>query len=128
MAATQAQMCRGLGFNIECEDDRSSGVVVFRLFGPFTTRSMYESLAPVSLSSIFDSPLHREGTALHILDLSQVPYSDTTGLDMINGQFARCRAKGIRMIVIGVSNRLREQFHLNRLGALLSCAPAFEQA
>ena len=123
-----SQMWKGSKFNIEREEGKTPGSVIFRLSGPFTARDMYGSLTPVALREMFESVTRDGGTAVHILDLAGVPYMDSAGLGMIASQYARCYTEGIRLIAVGVSARVMEQFKMTRLDTLIPMAATVEEA
>ncbi len=88
-----AQVWKSSKFTIERSQGKTPGTIVFRLSGPFTARDMYGALSPNELRNTFES---EEGTphALHILDLSEVPYIDSAGLGLIVSHYVRCQNRG----------------------------------
>ena len=73
-----AQVWKSSKFTIERNQGKTPGTVVFRLSGPFTARDMHGALSPNELRNTFEA---EEGAphALHILDLTEVPYMDSAG-------------------------------------------------
>lgn len=73
-----AQVWKSSKFTIERNQGKMPGTVIFRLSGPFTARDMHGALSPNELRNTFES---EEGAphALHILDLTEVPYMDSAG-------------------------------------------------
>jgi anti-anti-sigma factor len=124
--AIQAQMWKGSKFSIDRKKGERPGEVIFRLAGPFTARDMYGSLTPVALREMFESVARDGGTAVHVLDLTGVPYMDSSGLGMIASQYARCYEAGIQMIAVGVTPRVMEQFRMTRLDTLIRMSAAVE--
>ena len=121
-----SQMWQGSKFNVEREV--APGSVIFKLTGPFTVRDMYGSLTPDQLREMFESVTQDSATQHHVLDLSGVPYLDSSGLGMIASQFARCQKKGIRLTVIGSTERVMEQFRMTKLDTLIPMAGSMEEA
>jgi anti-anti-sigma factor len=124
MATTQ--MWQGSKFNMEREI--VPGSVIFKLTGPFTVRDMYGLLTPDELRAMFESVTQDSETLSHVLDLSGVPYLDSSGLGMIATQYARCNKKGIRLTVIGSNERVMEQFRMTKLNTLIPMAATVEEA
>jgi hypothetical protein len=56
-----------------------------------TARDMYGSLSPNELRNTFESVVDGESHALHIRDLTEVPYIDSAGLGLIVSHYVRCR-------------------------------------
>jgi anti-anti-sigma factor len=128
MASTQVQIWRSSNFNIECEEGKASGAVIFRLFGPFTARDMFSSLTPFALREIFQTSRHSEWTGVHILDLTGVPYMDSIGLGVIARQYRKRKAEGIRLIAVGACARVLQRFKTSKLDILIPMASTVEEA
>jgi anti-anti-sigma factor len=127
---TQAQIWKGSPFAIERKPGDTPGTLIFRLSGPFTARDMFGSLTPGALSDMLDfqSTPNEEPPALNILDLTEVPYMDSTGLGKIVTHYVRCRGKGIRLIAVGVSPRVLDLLRLTRMDAIIPMAATVEEA
>ena len=127
---TQPQVWQTTPFNIERKQGRAPRTVIFRFCGPFTARDMYGTMAPIGLLNIlsFQSTPSEELPALNILDLTDVPYMDSTGLGRIVSQFVHCRGKGIRMIAAGMNPRVQELFKLTKVDSVIPMAPTVEDA
>jgi len=127
---TQAQIWKGTPFSIERKEGKAPGTLIFRLCGPFTARDMFGSLTPVALHNMLDfqSTPSEQPPAVNILDLTDVPYMDSTGLGMIVRHYVRCQGKGIRLIAAGVSPRVLELFKLTKVEAVFSMTATVEEA
>jgi anti-anti-sigma factor len=127
---TQAQIWKSSPFNIERKDGKAPGTVIFRLCGPFTARDMYGSLTPIDLQNLLDfqSTPSEELPALNILDLTEVPYMDSTGLGMIVRHYVRCQGKGVRMVAAGASERVLELFKLTKMDGVISTSSTVDDA
>ena len=93
-----AQVWKSSKFAIERSQGKTAGTVIFRLSGPFTARDMRTSLSPDALRSTFESQEESEPHALHvhphhILDLTEVPYMDSAGLELIVSHYVRCQTE-----------------------------------
>ena len=127
---TQAQIWKGSPFTIERKQGKAPGTVIFRLCGPFTARDMYGSLTPADLRNMLDfqSAPSEQLPAMNILDLTEVPYMDSTGLGMIVSHYVRCQGRGVRMIAAGVSPRVLELLKLTKMDAVLATTATVEDA
>ena len=127
---SHAQLWKTTPFTIERKEGKAPGSVIFRLCGPFTARDMFGTLAPIGLLNIlsFQSTPSEELPALNILDLTDVPYMDSTGLGRIVSHYVHCRGKGIRMIVAGASPRVLELFRLTKVDSTIPMAATVEEA
>jgi anti-anti-sigma factor len=119
MTKIAAQIWNGSNFTIERLVGEEPGMISFRLTGPFTARDMYGSMSPDAFHSIFDSPLNSDEPRTHCIDLTQVPYMDSQGRGLLVRLYVRCRAKGIRLTVTGLSPRVLELFRLAKVDELL---------
>jgi anti-anti-sigma factor len=129
MSASQPQVWKGTAFSIERVDGKAPGTLIFRLSGPFTARDRYGSLTPLALSNMLDfqaEPDEKPPT-LNILDLTAVPYMDSTGLGMIVTHYTRCHSKGIRMTVAGASQRVLDLFNMTKVDSILPIAATVEE-
>ena len=127
---TQAQIWKNSPFSIERKEGKALGTVIFRLCGPFTARDMYGSLTPIDLQNMLDfqSTPSEELPALNILDLTEVPYMDSTGLGMIVKHYVRCHGKGVRVIAAGPSERVLELFKLTKMDGVISTSSTVDDA
>ena len=130
MSIIQAQIWKGSTFTIERKGGKAPGTVIFRLSGPFTARDMFGALTPAALRNLFESEpaLGEPPPSLTIFDLTSVPYMDSAGIGMIVSQYVRCESKSVRMIVAGVSPRVRELFKMTKVDTFLPLAATPEEA
>ena len=126
---TEPQVSQGTAFNIERKEGKAPSTVIFRLSGPFTARSMYGSLTPLALRDLFNfQTLPGEQPPLvNILDLTSVPYMDSSGLGMIVTHYVHCQGKGIRLILAGVSPRVLELFKMTKVDTTLPTVTTVEE-
>ena len=126
----QAQTWKSTPFTIERKEGKAPGTVIFRLSGPFTARDMFGTLAPIGLLNIlsFQSTPSEDLPALNILDLTDVPYMDSTGLGRVISHYVHCRGKGVRMVVAGANPRVLELFKLTKVDSTIPMAATVEEA
>jgi ABC-type transporter Mla MlaB component len=117
----QAQIWKNSSFTIERIEGKAPGTVIFRLCGPFTARDMYGTLTPDALGNLlaFQSTPGEQPPSVNILDLTEVPYMDSTGLGMIVKHYVRGQGKGVQMIAAGVSQRVLDLFKLTNVNAVI---------
>ena len=127
MPLSHVQLWKGSTFTIERKRGKAPGTVIFRLSGPFTARDMFGSLSPEAMHNLFESQ-SGEAPAIHIFDLTDVPYIDSWGLSMIISQYVRCHAKGLRMVAAGVSPRVLEWFRFTKLDTFIPMDATVEEA
>jgi anti-anti-sigma factor len=123
-----AQIWKSSKFTIERNQGRTPGTVIFRLTGPFTARDMHASLSPIVLRNTFEPEEEGAQDALHILDLTEVPYMDSAGLGMIVSHYVRCRGRGVRLVAVGASSRVVQLLELTKVDKLFPRFDSVEEA
>lgn len=123
-----AQIWKSSKFTIERNEGKTPGTVIFRLTGPFTARDMHASLSPSALRNTFEPEEEGGQDALHILDLTEVPYMDSAGLGMIVSHYVRCRGRGVRLVAAGVSSRVVQLLELTIVDKLFPRFDSVEEA
>jgi anti-anti-sigma factor len=113
MAATQ--VWKSAKFEIERHHGKAPGTVIFRLTGPFTARDMYGALSPDALRGTFEAEDDGVTQTLHIIDLTEVPYVDSSGLGLMVSHYVRCQHRGVRLVVAGASSRVVQLFELTKV-------------
>jgi anti-anti-sigma factor len=110
-----AQVWKSSKFTIERSQGKTPGTVVFRLSGPFTARDMHGALSPDALRNTFEAEEENDPHAVHILDLTEVPYMDSAGLGLLVSHYVRCQGRGVRLVVAGVSARVVQLFEMTKV-------------
>jgi ABC-type transporter Mla MlaB component len=137
MQTSQPQIWQPTPFTIERRQGKAPGTIIFRLSGPFTARDMFGTLTPIALHNIlsFQSSHPNQSSeepedlpTLNILDLTEVPYMDSTGLGRIVSHLVHCRGKGIQMIVAGATPRVLELFRMTKVDTVIPLAATLEEA
>jgi anti-anti-sigma factor len=119
MSQTGAQTWKSSSFTIEREEIDESGTVNYRMSGPFTAQDMYSSMSPEIFNTAFASPPGSKQPQIYRVDLTHVPYMDSTGLGIMMRLYARCRSRGIQLIVTGAGLHVLELFRLTKVDDLL---------
>jgi anti-sigma B factor antagonist len=91
-------------------DDKPNGTRIFRLNGPLTLSNIFEIQAAFRAE-----PLPR----VTVIDLSQVPFMDSTGIGVIINSYVHCRKGGVELEVEGVNYRVMELFKLTHVDKLI---------
>ncbi len=130
MPTIQAQTWKGSSFTIERTPAKASSTVILRFRGPLTARDIYSSLTPDSLDNILDpQPAADDGhPLLNILDLTDVPYMDSSGLGVIVRHYIRCKSKGDTLIVAGADARVLDLFRMTKVDGLILTVATVEEA
>ena len=127
---TQAQSGKRAPFSIERKEGKVPGTVIFHLSGPFTARDMFESLPPAVLRNMleFQSMPNEEPPALNIVDITDVPYVDSSGLGIIVSHYVHCRNRGIELRIAGSAPRTLELFRITKVDGFLPLIATLEEA
>ena len=128
LSMATAQVWKSSKFTIERNQGKTHGTVIFRLTGPFTARDMHASLSPSALRNTFEPEEDGGQDALHILDLTEVPYMDSAGLGMIVSHYVRCQGRGVRLVAVGVSSRVVPLFELTKVDKFFPRFDSVEEA
>ena len=103
----------GQQFEIERLD---RGVLSFR--GPLTM----ENVSP------FMNAVRREDAPTMILDLTNVPYLDSSGLGSLVSACTSCTKSGRRMALTGVNKRVRKVFEITKVEQIFLMFPTLSDA
>ena len=123
-----AQVWKSTKFEIERHHGKAPGTVIFRLSGPFTARDMHGALSPNELRNTFESEEGGAPHALHILDLTEVPYIDSAGLGLLVSHYVRCQGRGVRLVVAGVTPRVLQLFEMTTVDKFFPRTATVEEA
>ena len=121
MPTIKAQIWKSSSLTIDRAESETHGTV-FRFYGPFTARSMYACLSPDAFRDIFESPSRDGQPPVHIFDMTEVPYMDSTCIGILVGHYVRCQSQGIRLSITGVSPRVQELLKITRMENMLPIA------
>jgi anti-anti-sigma factor len=130
MSTIQAQIWKGSSFSIDRLPGKAPGTIIFRFTGPFTARDMFATVAPTAFHHIFDCALTPDDTAptTNILDLSAVPYMDSSGIGVLVSHYVRCRGKGVRIVAVGANSRVAQLFKLTRVDSFIPIVATIDEA
>jgi len=105
--------------SIERKDGTVAGTRILTLTGPITMRNLFH----------FQDEL-RAGDPPQkvILDLSGVPYMDSTGMGAVINYYVYCQRHNIRMVAAGVSPRVMELFKMTKVDSVIPLSPSVEAA
>lgn len=96
----------------------TSGQTVLRLKGPLTTENI----------SLFQNAVRREDASTVILDLTNVPYMDSSGLGSLVGTYTSCHKAGRRMVLSGVNERVGRLLEITKTDSLFLMFPSLWEA
>jgi anti-sigma B factor antagonist len=85
---------------------------------------------PITLSGLFafQAELRKETPPLTILDLSGVPYMDSSGMGAIINYFVSAQKNGRKLILAGVNERIYALLELTNTTKLLKVVPTLADA
>jgi anti-anti-sigma factor len=126
----ETQVWKSTPFTFERKEGKTPGTVIFRFTGPFTARDMFSKSAPIALHEMlsFHSTSSDELPTLNILDLTDVPYMDSTGLGRIVSHYVHCRGKGVRMVAAGANPRVMQLFKITNVDSIVPMTATVEEA
>jgi ABC-type transporter Mla MlaB component len=126
---TQPQIWKPTPFSIERSEGKAPGTVIFRLSGPFTARDMYGSMTPLDLRNMFNfqSMPGEQPPLLNIIDLTGVPYMDSSGLGVIVTHYVHCQGKGIPLKIAGANPRVMDLFKMTKVDTTLPLVTTVEE-
>jgi anti-sigma B factor antagonist len=124
------QTWNSASFNVERAQGKDPGTVILRFCGPFTVRDVYSSLPPMALNKILEleTPPGEARPKLNILDLTNCPFMDSSGLGIIATHYIRCQKQGMKMIAVGMSPKVRELFKITNMDKVIPIAATLEDA
>jgi anti-sigma B factor antagonist len=89
---------------------------------------MYGSLSPTALRNTFEWEEGGDQHALHVLDLTEVPYVDSAGLGLLVSHYVRCQSRGVRLVVAGVNPRVLQLFEMTKVDGFFPRIGRVEEA
>src|SRR5947209_8031297 len=99
-------------------DGAREGVVVLALQGPFTLGNMFK----------LQSELRDITPPCLIMDLAAVPYMDSAGLGVLMNYFVSAQGHDRKLLLTGVSDRIRSLFEMTKVDGLLKICDSIEAA
>lgn len=91
---------------------------ILHLTGPLVLNNLFS----------FQDALRADPPPCLILDLTGVPYIDSSGMGAIINYYVSCQRHGRKFIVAGVNPRVMELFRLTKVDGLLTLAPTLADA
>lgn len=117
-------------FTIERKQGKDLGTVILALSGPLTVRDVYSTMTPSAFNKVLDlGPAPgQDRPAKVILDLSNCPYMDSTGLGLVVKHHVHCQRNCVKLIAAALSPRVREVFKLTKIDAVIPICASVEEA
>ena len=94
----------------------SQGVLVLK--GPLTANNL----------PLFQNAIRRENTPTLIIDLTEVPYIDSSGLGSLVGAYVTGHKAGQQVVLTGINERVAKLFEITRVEPLFLTFPNLEDA
>ena len=99
-------------------DGAREGIVILALDGPFTLGNMFK----------LQSDLRSLTPPCLIIDMSAVPYMDSAGLGVIMNYFVSSQSHGRKLLLAGLSDRLRALLEMTKVDNVLQICDSVEAA
>jgi anti-sigma B factor antagonist len=96
----------------------SPAASVLKLEGPLVIVHLFQ----------FQTTLRAQTSALIVLDLSGVPYMDSSGLGAILNGYVSAQKNGHRVVLAGVNDRVKALLQLTKVDSILKLFPDTESA
>ena len=112
-------MAMDAALEITRRDGSASGTRIVTLVGPITLRNLFHFQDELRAG---DQP------KVAILDLSGVPYMDSSGMGAVINYFVFCQRHSVKMIAAGVSPRVMELFKMTKVDSVIPLSPSVEAA
>jgi anti-anti-sigma factor len=99
-------------------DGAKEGTVIMTLAGPFTLSNIFQ----------LQSDLRALKPPCLIMDMTSVPYMDSAGLGVVMNYFVSAQGEGRKLLLVGVSDRLRSLLEMTRVDSVLRMCDSLEEA
>ena len=108
----------------------SQPLVVERVFPDAAGQGVLALKGPLTSDTLasFQNAIRRETTPTLILDLSQVPYIDSSGLGSLVGVYVSSHKAGQQVVLTGLNERVAHLFEVTRLEPLFLIFPDLDAA
>jgi anti-sigma B factor antagonist len=108
----------------------SEPLVVERMFPEVGGQGVLVLKGPLTANntSSFQNAVRRENARTLILDLTEVPYIDSSGLGSLVGAYVSSHKAGQQVVLTGVNDRVAKLFEISRLEPLFLIFPNLETA
>jgi anti-sigma B factor antagonist len=91
---------------------------VLCLQGPMTAKTV----------AAFQNAIRSEFTPIVILDLTEVPFMDSSGLGSLVSAYITCHKTGRQVVLTGVNSRILKLFEITRVESLFLMFPTLDAA
>jgi anti-sigma B factor antagonist len=95
---------------LESLSGQTPGSRILRLTGPQVLNGLFA----------FQDALRADPPPCLILDLTGVPYMDSSGMGAIINYYVSCQRNGRKLVVAGVNGRVMELFKMTKVDGLLT--------
>ena len=109
---------RDESLTIETSPGVGADTVVLRLQGPLTLSTLFS----------LQDELRAYAARLTILEMSGVPYIDSAGLGTILMHYVSAEKNGRRLVLAGVSDRVKSLIQMTKVDSVLSIFPSVQAA
>jgi anti-sigma B factor antagonist len=103
---------------LQISTDSKTGARILQLDGPLVLGNFFD----------FQQKLRKEEAPLTVIDLTAVPYMDSTGMGELINFYVHCQRLGNGLIIVAPNDRVIELFRLTRVDTLLTIVPSLAEA
>jgi anti-sigma B factor antagonist len=104
---------------IELKEGKTPGTRIITLVGPITMRNLFQFQDELRAGDV---------PRVAILDLSGVPYMDSSGMGAVINYYVFCQRHNAKMIAAGVSPRVMELFKMTKVDSVIPFANSVAEA
>ena len=105
-------------FTMAWTDGNLEGERILKIGGPFTLSSVFD----------FQDAIRSNHPPMTVIDLSEVPYMDSSALGSLMGLHVSCQKDGRQYGLIGVSERLQTLFRVAGVNSILTIFGSLDEA
>lgn len=103
---------------LETLSGQAPGCQILRLTGPIVLNNLFP----------FQDALRADPPPCLILDLTAVPYMDSSGMGAIINYYVSCQRHSRKLIIAGTNPRVMELFKMTKVDSMLTMVPTVAEA
>jgi anti-sigma B factor antagonist len=108
----------------------SDAALTIAIDSPSPTATILTLVGPLVISHLFQfqTSLRAQTSSVIVLDLTGVPYMDSSGLGAILNGYVSAQKNGRRLVIAGLNSRVRALFELTKVDSVLKSYATREEA
>ncbi len=111
-------------------DDVFSDTLIIERLEPLLKHGILCLQGPMTAKTVltFQNAVRNESTPIVILDLTEVPYVDSTGLGSLVSAYITFHKAGQQVVLTGINSRILRLFEITRVESLFLMFPTLDEA